>query len=113
MNNKIIILFFILATSVFGGAVNKPKQDKNKDKSTKISETKEKDKEKMVAVTKVDTFKTKLKTGLEIDSLDISNLKLKFLITTTSLMADGLQVASDLTTTDTPQHIKNCPLAPW
>jgi rare lipoprotein A len=81
MNNKIVILFLILATSVFGSVVNnKPQQkDKNKEKAAKISETKEKEKEKMVATTKTDTAKIKLKTGLEIDSLDISNLKLKFL----------------------------------
>jgi rare lipoprotein A len=89
MNNKIVILFLILATSVFGGVLkNKPQQkDKNKEKSARISETK--DPEKMPASVKADTSKTtrdkaelisaKLKTGLEIDSLDVSNLKLKFL----------------------------------
>jgi rare lipoprotein A len=76
MNNKILILFLILTTSVFGRVATQQK-DKNKEKAAKIAETKEQ--EKLAAVAKVDT--SKLKTGLEIDTLDLylSNSKLKFL----------------------------------
>jgi rare lipoprotein A len=80
MNNKILILFLTIATTFFGSVLvtNKPQQkEKNKDKAAKISETKEK--EKTIAITKVDTFQNKPKTGLEIDTLDLDNLKLKFL----------------------------------
>lgn len=80
MNKKIFLLFILLATSVFGNAVvrNKPQQkDKNKEKAEKIAETKEK--EKSVAAVKIDTIKTKLKTGLEIDTLDVNNFKFRFL----------------------------------
>ena len=79
MNNTIVILFFTIITSIFGSVLveNKPKQkDKNKEKSAKIIETKEK---ANVASKVIDTSKTKLKTGIEIDSLNLSNLKLKFL----------------------------------
>lgn len=82
MNKKIFILFLILTTSVFGSVLpHKHKQkDKTKEKAAKIAETKEKEKEKAIALTKVvDTSKTKVKTGLEIDSLDLSNATLKFL----------------------------------
>ena len=90
MNNKIFLLFLLLTTTVFGSAIikNKPQQkDKNKEtrgkaeqseaKSAKIADSR--DKEKMVATTKIDTSSNKIKTGLEIDSLNLSNLKLKFL----------------------------------
>lgn len=80
MNNKILILLLILATSAFGSAVvkNKPQQkDKNKEKAEKINETKEK--ERAVAAVKIDTAKAKLKTGLEIDTLDVNNFNFKFL----------------------------------
>lgn len=79
MNNKILILFLAIATSVFGGTIvnNKPQQkDKNKEKAAKIAESKEK--ERAVAV-KIDTSKTKLKTGLEIDTLNVADLKFRFL----------------------------------
>jgi rare lipoprotein A len=81
MNNKIILFFLVLATSVFGGTTvgTKPQQkDKNKDKAAKITETKEQ--ERVVASTKVDTSKLKVKNVLtELDSLDLSTAKLKFL----------------------------------
>ncbi|WP_255702161.1 septal ring lytic transglycosylase RlpA family protein [Flavobacterium wongokense] len=83
MNNKIFILLLALTTSVFGSSLldKKPQQkDKNKDKSAKISETK--DKEKAAVIVKVDTPKTtvaKLKTGLEIDTLNIAEFNFKFL----------------------------------
>ena len=80
MNNKILILFLTIATTFFGSVLvtNKPQQkEKNKDKAAKISETKEK--EKTIAITKVDTVQTKPKTGLEIDTFDLANVKLKFL----------------------------------
>lgn len=80
MNNKIFLLFLTI-TSTFLGSIlidNKPQQkDKNKEKAAKIAENKEK--ERAVAATKVDTFKVKIKNGLEIDSLNISDLKFKFL----------------------------------
>ena len=47
MNNKIFILFFLMFTSLYGSFIvqNKPQQkDKNKEKSAKISESKEKEK---------------------------------------------------------------------
>lgn len=90
MNNKIVILFLTLATSILGSLtmVDKPQQkDKNKEKSAKLKEVKEP--EKAAVVVKTDTAKanrgkaelsgTKLKTGLELDSLDINNLNFKFL----------------------------------
>lgn len=83
MKNKIVILFFTIASflgSVWANA--KPQQkDKNKEKAAKILETKElKEQEKTVASTKVDTSKIKLKNVLtELDSLDLSTAKLKFL----------------------------------
>ena len=80
MNNKIFILFLTLTTSILGSVlpVDKPQQkDKNKEKSAKIKEVKEP--EKVAIAAKIDTAKTKLKTGLELDSLDINNLKFKFL----------------------------------
>ena len=84
MNTKIFLFFLIISTSVFGGftAENYPKQkDKNKEtrsKSEKIKETKEQ--ERTIASTKVDTSKLKLKNILsELDSLDLSSVKLKFL----------------------------------
>ena len=80
MNNKIFILFFILFTSLSAStsAQNKHHQKrKHKEKTSKIIETKAP--EKIAASVKKDTFK--LKTILEIDSLDfyLSNSKLKFL----------------------------------
>ncbi len=81
MNTKIFLLFLMISTSVFGSVSteNSPKQkDKNKDKSAKISETKEQ--ERTVASTKVDTSKLKLKNVLvALDSLDLSIAKLKML----------------------------------
>ena len=90
MTNKIFLLFLLLTTTIFGNTIikNKPQQkDKNKEtrgkaeqseaKSAKIADSR--DKEKMVATTKMDTSNSKLKTGLEIDTLNLSNLKLKFL----------------------------------
>ena len=81
MNNKIFILFFLMFTSIFGGvsAQNKQQQKhKNKVKSAKISESKEK--EKTVATIKVDTSKIKPNnSSAEIDSLNKSkNLAFKF-----------------------------------
>ena len=79
MNNKIFILFFLMFTSLYGSFIvqNKPQQkDKNKEKSAKISESKEK--EKIVATVKVDTSKIKLRNIItEIDSLN-SSKKLAF-----------------------------------
>lgn len=80
MNNKIVLLILTLTTSFFGSVLvqNKPQQkDKNKDKTTKVSQSKELD--KSVALTKVDTSRTKLKNGLEIDSLSLSDIKGKLL----------------------------------
>ncbi|WP_396156047.1 septal ring lytic transglycosylase RlpA family protein [Flavobacterium sp.] len=80
MNNKIVILILTLTTSLFGSVLvdNKPQQkDKNKEKSAKVSQSKEHD--KSAAVTKVDTAKSKLKNGLEIDTLNLSDLKVKLL----------------------------------
>lgn len=81
MNNKIFLLLLIISTSVFGGIIaeSKPQQkDKNKEKSAKIKETREQ--ERVVASTKVDTSKLKLKNVLtQIDSLDLSTAKLKVL----------------------------------
>jgi rare lipoprotein A len=76
MNNKIFILFLVIATSVFGG--NKPQQkDKNKEKSAKINEIKE---ERAVVAAKVDTLKLKVRNVLAAaDSLDLSTARLKFL----------------------------------
>jgi rare lipoprotein A len=76
MNNKIFILFLIIATSVYGGT--KPQQkDKNKEKSAKINEIKE---ERAIVAAKVDTLRLKAKNVLaEADSLDLSTAKLKFL----------------------------------
>ena len=66
-------------TSLYGSFIvqNKPQQkDKNKEKSAKISESKEK--EKIVATVKVDTSKIKLRNIItEIDSLN-SSKKLAF-----------------------------------
>lgn len=78
MNTKIAILLFTLVTSFLGSVLveKKPQQkDKNKSKSVKVAENKD----KIVTTKVIDTSKTKLKTGLEIDSLDLPNLKLKFL----------------------------------
>lgn len=80
MNNKIVILILTLTTSLFGSVLvnNKPQQkDKNKEKTAKVSQSKEHD--KSTAVTKVDTAKSKLKIGLEIDTLNLSDLKVKLL----------------------------------
>lgn len=80
MNNKIFILFFILftslSTSIFAQSKHN-KKGKSKAKTAKITETKES--EKVAAAVKVDTFK--VKTILEIDSLDfyLANSKLKLL----------------------------------
>jgi rare lipoprotein A len=78
MNKKIFILFFVLFTSLFTSisAQNKHhKKGKTKAKTVKVVETKES--EKVTAVVKADT--SKLKTILEIDSLDfyLANSKLK------------------------------------
>ena len=80
MISKIFILFFILFTFSFTSisAQNRHRQkSRNKPKQTKIAEIREP--EKVAASAKVDTFK--LKTILEIDSLDfyLANSKLKLL----------------------------------
>lgn len=80
MNKKIFILFFILFTSLFTSVSAQSKHHrkvKHKQKRSKIVKTKES--EKITASFKADT--SKLKTVLEIDSLDflLSNSKLKFL----------------------------------
>ena len=80
MNNKIVLLILTLTTSFFASVLvnNKPQQkDKKKEKATKVSPKKELDKSE--AITIVDTAKSKLKNGLEIDSLDLSNIKGKLL----------------------------------
>lgn len=82
MNKKIFILLFAITTSVFGSVLagNKlPQKDKNKVKTAKISETKEK--EKIALPSKVDTSSTvKLKNVLpQLDSIDLLDIKLKFL----------------------------------
>ena len=81
MNAKILILFLSLFTTAIVNVTNgnKPQQkDKNKEKAAKIKEVKEQ--EKVVASTKVDTSKLKLKNVIsQIDSLDLSVAKLKLL----------------------------------
>jgi rare lipoprotein A len=80
MNNKIVILILSLTTSLFGSvlAQNKPQQkDNKKEKTTKVSPKKELEKSAVISI--VDTAKTKLKNGLEIDSLDLSDIKGKLL----------------------------------
>jgi rare lipoprotein A len=80
MNYKIVILILTLTTSLFGSVLvnSKPQQkDKNKEKTAKVSQIKEQD--KGAALTKVDTSKSKLKNGLEIDSLNLNDLKVKLL----------------------------------
>ena len=81
MNNKIFILFFLITTSVFGSYLVRhkhPQKGKKKHKTTKIKEAKEP--EKVDAANKVDTTKIKVRNVLtEIDSLDLSLAKLKFL----------------------------------
>lgn len=94
MNNKIFILLFLIITSFSGSSLVAQKhqkhlkhqkhqkhhkqKDKNKKKAAKIKENKEL--EKIIAVTKVDTSKIKLRNVLtELDSLDLSLAKLKFL----------------------------------
>jgi rare lipoprotein A len=81
MNKKIFILIFILFASIFGSvsARNKHHQkDKKKAKSAKILENKQR--EKTISAVKVDTSKIKLRNVLtEVDSLDLSLAKLKFL----------------------------------
>jgi rare lipoprotein A len=80
MNNKIVLLILTLTTSFFASVFvdNKPQQkEKKKEKATKVSSKKELDKN--AAITIVDTAKTKLKNGLEIDSLDLSDIKGKLL----------------------------------
>ena len=80
MNNKIFILFFVLFTSLFTGISAQSKyhkKAKSKAKTSKVIETKEP--EKVASALKVDS--AKIKTILEIDSLDfyLTNLKLKLL----------------------------------
>lgn len=80
MNNKIVILILTLTTSLFGSVLvnNKPQQkDRNKDKTVKVSQIKEEDKN--AALTKVDTSKSRLNNGLEIDYMNLSDLKGTFL----------------------------------
>lgn len=81
MSTKILILFLSLFTSVavMVSNGNKPQQkDKNKEKSVKGNENK--DRERVVASAKVDTSKIKVRNVLtEVDSLDLSLAKLKFL----------------------------------
>ncbi|MFZ4679253.1 MAG: septal ring lytic transglycosylase RlpA family protein [Flavobacterium sp.] len=76
MNNKILILFFILLTSLFSSISAQKKLDKkaiSKAKTVKINEPNEQ--EKAVAAVKVDTFK--FKTILGIDSLNLYNANAK------------------------------------
>jgi rare lipoprotein A len=80
MNNKIVLLILTLTTSFFASVLvdNKPQQkEKKKEKATKVSSKKELD--KSATITIVDTTKSKLKNGLEIDSLDLSDIKGKLL----------------------------------
>jgi len=65
--------------SISDASRHKHKQkDKNKEKAVKANENKER--EKVIATTKVDTAKIKPKSEVsELDTLDIANLKLKFL----------------------------------
>ena len=83
MNNKLFILSFLIITSVFGSNVitNKhkhPQKDKNKEKAAKIKVAKEQ--EKTAVTAKIDTSKIKVRNVLtEVDSLDLSLAKLKFL----------------------------------
>lgn len=81
MSTKILILFLSMFTAVplMVSNGNKPQQkDKNKEKSAKISETKER--EKTVTSVKVDTSKIKIRNVItEIDSLNIDrSLAFKF-----------------------------------
>lgn len=81
MNNRIFTLFLIIAT-FFGSAIvdASPKQkDKNKEKTPTAKAPETKVAEKPIATTKIDTAKTKLQTGLEIDTLDVNNFKFKSL----------------------------------
>ena len=78
MNNKIFILFFILFTSLFTTISAQSKYHKkgnSKAKTVKITEPKEQG--KVASAVKIDT--SKVKTILEIDSLDfyLANSKLK------------------------------------
>lgn len=81
MKNRIYILFLIITTFFGSVAIDaRPKQkDKNKEKTpaAKAPETKVAD--KTIATTKIDTAKTKLQTGLEIDTLDVNSFKFKAL----------------------------------
>lgn len=80
MNNKIVLFILSLSVSLLGSVMtnNIPQQkEKNKEKATKIKETKPS--EKVGIISKIDSTKAATKTGLEIDSLDVNNLKFKFL----------------------------------
>lgn len=89
MNNRIFILFLIIATFFASAVIDaRPKQkDKNKEKTPTVKAPETKVAEKPIATTKIDTAKTtrgkaelsvaKLQTGLEIDTLDINNFKFK------------------------------------
>lgn len=81
MNNKIFLIFFSIVTSFFGSVLidKTPQQkEKNKEKSIKISENKEK--EKNVPTIKVDTTNNQIRNIItEIDSFAISDYKVKFL----------------------------------
>lgn len=101
MNNKIFLLLLILTTSVFGSIpVDKKPQQKDKNKDTKAAKAKSerseakaeqleikpakikdvRDQEKVIATTRIDTSKLKLKNALtQLDSLDLSKAKLKVL----------------------------------
>lgn len=81
MNYKILILFFLMFTSSFGGAVvkNKPQQkEKSKEKNAKNIQNKSI--EKTVIPVKIDTSVTKIKNIItETDSLNnAKNISLKF-----------------------------------
>ena len=75
MNSKIIILVFLIFTSLFGtvSGTEKPQQkEKNKEKATKTIENK--DQGKTVATIKVDPSKTKIDTILtKTDTLNKEN----------------------------------------
>ncbi len=67
--------------TISSGSRHKHKQkDKNKEKAVKVKANENKEHEKVMATTKVDTAKIKLKSEVtELDTLDVANLKLKFL----------------------------------
>jgi rare lipoprotein A len=67
--------------AISSGSRHKHKQkEKNKEKAVKEKAIENKEREKVIATTKVDTAKIKPKSEVsELDTLDVANLKLKFL----------------------------------